>query len=79
MRGNEEGGEQKVEVNERGGGRMCVIVEGEAARQKASCILLHKLRKLTQTHTHSHTHPLQTHWRILKEQFVGQLGDMETH
>lgn len=31
VRGNEGGGEQKVEVKERGGGRMCVIVEGRSS------------------------------------------------
>lgn len=72
MRGNEGGGgEQKVEVKERKRRRrredVCYC---EAAQQKASCIFLHKLKKHTLC---------KTHWRILKEQFVGQLGDMETH
>lgn len=49
MRGNEGGGEQKVEVKEREEGGCVLLWRGEAARQKASRILLHKLRKLTHT------------------------------
>lgn len=53
--------------------RRCVLLwRGEAAQQKAPCIILHKLSK-------QHTLFTKTHWRILKEQFVGQLGAMETH
>lgn len=52
-----------------GGGEQKVVVkeeEGGSSAEGAS-ILPHKLRKLTNT------------LADIKEQFVGQLGDMETH